>query len=113
MPVWPGRKPWLTPIEGGLSAIGQASFGTFLFVTVTVGVPVDARILGAWNRPSTVEADGGVGEPVPASGGGVIGTGSLLLAAESGAGVNAGSELGDFRGTGISSRWPALRVASS
>src|SRR5215208_283443 len=113
MPVWPGKKPRLMPIFGGATVSGQESFGTFLFVTVTVGAPVAVITLGVWNMPASVEADGGVGEPLPASGGGVIGTGSLLLAAESCVGAKVGSPVGGFVADGISSRCPALRVASS
>src|SRR5215218_5252678 len=101
IPVWPGRKPWLMPIFGGATVSGQESFGTFLLVTVTVGAPVAVMTLGVENMPASVEADGGVGEPVPASGG-AMGTGSLLLAAVSCAGAKAGSVAGGFVLDGIS-----------
>src|SRR5689334_17596023 len=94
MPVWPGWKPWLMPLLGGAIGTGQASFGTFRFVTVTLGAPVEARTLGATISGAIVAITGGVGEPVPAFAGGAIGTGSALLAAESGAGAKAGSLAG-------------------
>jgi hypothetical protein len=62
-------------------------------------------------EPMTV-LEGGVGEPVPASGG-TIGTGSSVLAAWSGAGVNAGSLDVGLIATGISRRWPGFRPAVS
>src|SRR3954468_1842242 len=108
MPVWPGKKPRLIPIFGGVTVKGQASFGTFLVATVTVGAPVDERMLGVWSSDDSVDADGGVGEPDAAFAS--IGTGSLLLAAVSGAGARAGSGLVE---AGISSRCPAFSVASS
>src|SRR4051794_36455284 len=94
MPVWPGWNPWLTPVFGGDTVIGQASFGTFLLVIVTLGAPVavmnpdDELNVGA-----SVDIDGGTGEPVPAFVG--TGTGSLALAAVT---------VADPSGTGISRR---------
>src|SRR5215204_2598599 len=104
IPVWPGKKPRLTPIFGGFNGIGQASFGIFRFVTVTVGAPVAVMMPGAWSIGAIVEISGGVGEPVAAFAGGAIGTGSVLLAAVSGAGANAGSPVGGLMAAGISSR---------
>src|SRR4051812_28222762 len=96
MPVCPGWKPRLIPIFGGLTVNGQASLGTFLLVTVTVGAPVDERMLGVWSSDDSVEADGGVGEPVAPSEDAEIGVGSLLLAAVSVVGENVGSVEVDF-----------------
>src|SRR5215212_1440100 len=100
------------PLLGGLIGIGQASFGTVLFVTVTVGMPVAVMTPGAVMSGAIAEINGGVGEPVPAFGG-AVGTGSALLAAVSGGGVNAGSVDEGLMATGIRSRWPALSDASS
>src|SRR5437763_16665210 len=90
MPVWPGWNPWLTPVFGGATAIGQVSLGIFLLVTVMVVVPVDAAATGDWiSMGAIVEISGGTGEPVPASTG--TGTGSLALAA-----VSDGTKPGSF-----------------
>src|SRR5688572_3035707 len=110
MPVWPGLNAWLTPLFGGLTVTGQASFGTLRFVTTTVGAPVGVMMPGTESSEDIAETEGGVGEPVPASAG--IGTGSSALAAWSGAGTKAGSA-GGFTATGISRRWPGLRPALS
>src|SRR5581483_64627 len=113
IPVWPGRKPWLTPILGGATAIGQLSLGIFLLVTVTVAVVVDAAATvgeaGDWIRTGAiVEISGGTGEPDPASAG--TGTGSVALAATS-VGAKAGSLVPSLSGIGTSSRCPAVSVA--